>query len=394
MAIETIEPTVAVPTVSSTSVSGPKKRKPRESNAAQLPKKRSKASTVTKPAGFKRKQEETGSSSSIKRARATSKTSKSTNVVAEIIESEDLPTAEELSEPEPTEVTVTEEPVQETTVPLPPLPASIVTDDGDEHIFEATSTHTELIKKTFNVMKDFIVDINIHMNKSRMYIANLNKNVDLVHVNLNKFDRYYCEPDNLVVTVPALDIYRVIATFSSKSVFSMYIKKRHFNRGIVSYLCLLCVDGHNNKYKEVEIKVMDSDGEGFEMPNIDYPSIITIGSADFQETIRGLNSVKSTHVTITAIGTDLTFVGSGGKSNITIHQGESQKTLQFKKKTPPSYVTSGTFSMVAFNTIIRCTPLNTSLELYLDNNRSLIAKYCIGNMGAIQYVTKQIKCVE
>lgn len=348
---------------------------PNSEPVVAIPRKRAR---VNKPAS---------ASPSCKRARATQKNGTPAPVKKRMRaasksepdpEPEDLPIAGEEGGPEPLP------PLPETFI-LPPLPANM-SNDSQQHIFEATTTNTELMKKTFGIAKEFMTDINFVINKNGITIMSYSKRHDLVYVSLNKFDRYCCEPDNLVVTISAQQVHRVVSIYSSKNVFSMYVKKCHYNEGIVSYFCLMCIDGANNKCSEVEIKVMDSDGELLVLPDITFSSVITLTSADFQETLRLINAVSSTHIRITAIGGDIIYEGTGGTIDIKIRQSESKNTLSFNKQAPPCFVTTGKFLVAAMNFILKCITLGSNIELYLDNTHPLITKFNIGTIGNLKYV--------
>ena len=172
----------------------------------------------------------------------------------------------------------------------------------------------------------------------------------------------------------------------------MHIKKSEFNEGLVNNISFMCIDSDNEKKKtrEAVVKVIDSDPGILRIPDMEYSSVIMLMSTDLQETIRQLNAARCTYVTITVVGTNITYEGSGGETPMIIRQSESTNELFFAKTAPASFITFGKFAMAAFNDIIRCTNLSTKLFLCLDNNHPIIVKYSIGTIGHIQYIANKL----
>ena len=84
-----------------------------------------------------------------------------------------------------------------------------------------------------------------------------------------------------------------------------------------------------------------------------------------------------------SVGNDLIFSCEGNFASSKIYRSESGGNMEFTKKSDPSVIVQGEFSLKSLSHFIKCTPLCTHLEMYLGNDLPLIVKYDVASLGSI-----------
>ena len=136
------------------------------------------------------------------------------------------------------------------------------------------------------------------------------------------------------------------------------------------------------KMKRDDEDVMKEEEE-MEIPNVNFSSIITFPSTDFQKIIRDLSSI-SERLEIKSVGNELIFKCCGPFAEGEIRRGESDSVTEFIKNPDASKIIQGEFSLKNLGYFIKCTNLCNSIEIFLENDLPLIVKYAVASLGTIK----------
>ena len=174
---------------------------------------------------------------------------------------------------------------------------------------------------------------------------------------------------------------------SNDDTLTMYIDKSDYNDGIVSHLGLQYDNGDIKQCYSQKLKLIEPDIEDLDVPDVEYSTIINLPTTDFQKIIRDLNGI-SDRIEIKSIGNDLIFSCEGNFASSKIFRSESDSVkegcMNFIKKSVPTVIIQGEFSLKSLSHFIKCTPLCQHLEMYLGNDLPLIIKYNIASLGEIR----------
>jgi proliferating cell nuclear antigen len=242
------------------------------------------------------------------------------------------------------------------------------------------------IRNTITAIKDILTDATITYTKDGMKIINFDKtHTILVNVILHakKFEQYICHPEKIIICANTLHLFRVISTMSNDDTLSMYIENSDYHDGIVSHLGLQYDNGDIKQCYCQKLKLIDPDTEELVVPDVEYSTIITLPTTDFQKIIRDLNGI-SDRIEIKSVGNDLIFSCEGNFASSKIYRSESDGNMNFIQKPDASVVFQGEFSLKSLSHFIKCTPLCSHLEMYLGNDLPLIVKYDIASLGEIR----------
>jgi proliferating cell nuclear antigen len=129
--------------------------------------------------------------------------------------------------------------------------------------------------------------------------------------------------------------------------------------------------------------LIDPDTEELVVPDVEYTTVISLPSSDFQKIIRDLSGI-SERIEIKSVGNDLIFSCKGSFAESCIYRSETGGYLEFMQKPNSSTIIQGEFSLKSLSNFIKCTPLCSHLEIYLENDLPLIVKYDVASLGEIK----------
>jgi len=260
----------------------------------------------------------------------------------------------------------------------------------DNNVLTIKSIQIQPIRNTITAIKDILTDATITFTPQGMKIINFDKtHTILVNVVLHarKFEKFVCLPEKIIICANTLHLFRVISTMSNDDTLTMYIDKSDYNDGIVSHLGLQYDNGDIKQCYSQKLKLIEPDIEELDVPDVEYSTIINLPTTDFQKIIRDLNGI-SDRIEIKSIGNDLIFSCEGNFASSKIFRSESDSVkegcMNFIKKSVPTVIIQGEFSLKSLSHFIKCTPLCQHLEMYLGNDLPLIIKYNIASLGEIR----------
>jgi len=256
----------------------------------------------------------------------------------------------------------------------------------ENNVLTIKTVQIQPIRNTITAIKDILTDATITFTKQDMKIINFDKtHTILVNVVLyaNRFEKYICLPDKIIVCANTLHLFRVISTMSNDDTLSMYIENCDYHDGIVSHLGLQYDNGDIKQCYSQKLRLIEPDNEELIVPDIEYSTIINLPTTDFQKIIRDLNGI-SDRIEIKSVGNDLIFSCDGNFANSRIYRSESDGNMNFIQKLDASVVIQGEFSLKSLSHFIKCTPLCSHLEMYLGNDLPLIVKYDVASLGEIK----------
>ena len=242
------------------------------------------------------------------------------------------------------------------------------------------------IRNMITAIKDVLTDATITYTSSGLKIINFDKtHTILLNVSLhaNRFERYNCIPDKIIVCANTLHLFKVISTMSNDDTLSIYIDKADYHDGIVSHLGLQYDNGDIKQCYSQKLRLIEPDTEEMQVPDVEYSTAINMPSSDFQKIIRDL-SVISDKLEIKSVGNELIFKCSGQFASAEIHRAESDGSMDFILKQDSSKIIQGEFSLKNLGYFIKCTNLCAQIEVYLENDLPLVVKYNVASLGEIR----------
>lgn len=256
----------------------------------------------------------------------------------------------------------------------------------DNNILTIKTVQIQPIRNMITAIKDILTDATITFTKEGMKIINFDKTQTIlvnVFLSADRFEKYVCLPDKVIICANTLHLFKVISTMSNDDTLSIYIDKADYHDGIVSHLGLQYDNGDIKQCYNQKLRLIEPDMEEMNVPDVTYSTVINMPSSDFQKIVRDLNGI-SDRIEIKSVGNDMIFSCEGNFASSRIFRSESNGNMNFIQKNDASVVFQGEFSLKSLSHFIKCTPLCSHLEMYLGNDLPLIVKYDVASLGEIK----------
>lgn len=256
----------------------------------------------------------------------------------------------------------------------------------ENNILTIKTVQIQPIRNMITAIKDILTDATITFTKEGMKIINFDKTQTIlvnVFLNADRFEKYECLPEKVIICANTLHLFKVISTMSNDDTLSIYIDKADYHDGIVSHLGLQYDNGDIKQCYNQKLRLIEPDMEEMNVPDVTYSTVINMPSSDFQKIVRDLNGI-SDRIEIKSAGNDMIFSCEGNFASSRIFRSESNGNMNFIQKNDASVVFQGEFSLKSLSHFIKCTPLCSHLEMYLGNDLPLIVKYDVASLGEIK----------
>ena len=257
----------------------------------------------------------------------------------------------------------------------------------ENNVLTIKTVQIQPIRNMITAIKDILTDATITFTKEGIRIINFDKtHTILVNVVLhaNKFEQYVCKPDKIVICANTLHLFKVISTMSNDDTLTMYIENCDYHDGVVSHLGLQYDNGDIRQCYSQKLRLIEPDTEELVIPDIEYTTVINLPSADFQKSIRDLSAI-SDRIEIKSVGSDLIFSAEGSFASSKIYRSEMDSFMEFTQRPQdPSSIVQGVFSLKSLTNFIKCSPLCSTVEIYLSNDLPLICSYDCASLGTIK----------
>mgnify|MGYP001171517017 CR=1 FL=1 len=247
----------------------------------------------------------------------------------------------------------------------------------DDTVFEIKTIQSSIIKTLIEALKEILNDTVIEINSECIKIVTMdNSHIILVHLKLfaDKFEYYTCEKP-FSIGINMLNLYKIIKTVNNNDVLTLFVYKNNLNQ-----LGIKIENMDKNTKTTYFLNLLDLNNDQFEIPEVEFNSVITLPSNDFQKLMRDMNNIA-----------DYVEIKNTDNKFILTCQGDfcSQETVlsdndlvMINGKT--SDIIQGNFNLKYLVLFTKCTNLSNNVELYLKNDYPLIIKYATAGLGQLK----------
>ena len=242
------------------------------------------------------------------------------------------------------------------------------------------------IRTLMTALKDILLETNITFRKDGIRIINMDKShTMLAHLFLEavNFELYECSLDKIIIGVNMFHLFKLINSIDNDDTLTIYIEKKDYNDGVVSYLGLKFENGDIKQCKTQKLRLIEPEPEELVEPNVVFSSVINLPSSDFQKIVRDLSCI-SDKIEIKSVGNELIFRCSGQFATAEVTRVETDGGMEFIHKQNANKIIQGEFSLKNLGYFIKCTNLCSQIEMYLENDLPLVVKYYVASLGEIK----------
>jgi len=254
-----------------------------------------------------------------------------------------------------------------------------------DRVLEITTVQTAPFRTLATALKDILLETNIVFTPEGIKIVNMDKTQTiLVHLILDadNFETFSCAFPKITIGVNTLHLFRLINTMDNDDTLTMFINTDDYKDGVVDHLGLMFENGSIGQCKKHKLKLIEPDKEENTMPDVNFSSVISLPSADFQKIVRDMATI-SDRIEVQSVGKELIFRCKGSYAESVIRRSEMEDgSTTFKEN--DGQVVRGEFSLKNLSYFIKCTNLCPTIEMMLENDLPLVVMYNVASLGMIR----------
>lgn len=251
---------------------------------------------------------------------------------------------------------------------------------AENYVMYLRTVQSSAIRVLIEALKEILTDTNLEFDGENIKVIAMDpSHTVLVHLKLdsNKFEKYYC-PNKLLLGINTINLFKLIKALQNNDILTLFVEKNNTNQ-----LGIRMENGEANQITQYKMNLMDLNQENISIPPIEFESVITLPSNNFQKICRDMFNL-SDNIEITTYGQQITFKCKGDIADQETSIGQSTTSGMSFIKNENSEIIQGIFSLKYLVLFTKCTNLSSSIELYLKNDYPLIIRYQVANLGEVK----------
>lgn len=228
-------------------------------------------------------------------------------------------------------------------------------------------------KALFEVLKDVLNDVNIIFEPKGLTILTLDTaRVSLIdlHLPAENFEEYDCDKQ-ILAGINISNTFKLFKTISNNDTLEISITDR-------DVMDIHIKNADKKTDTKFQLKLLDINDDQIVLPNIQTSVVTTMPSIDFQRACRDMQNLAS-DVVITRKPSKFIISCQGDFAN-------QETTIECDDPDPFENTLSGIYSLKYLNIFTKATGMCSTVQLFQeDNNRFLILKYNVANLGDLRF---------
>ena len=254
-------------------------------------------------------------------------------------------------------------------------------------LLELSTVQAGVIKTVVDALKELVIDCNLEFNETGLKVCALDaSHVVLVHLKLDadKFEKYHCAR-KLYVGVNMMRLHLLIRTLGAKDILTLFVERDDPN-----HLGIRIVSPEKSSQTTFKLAMLDINVTNISIPPAQFPTQITMASADFQKLVRDMSALADlVEIRNVASTLRLSCVGDFCSQETTLSTDSSSLSIVKPDGADELEIIQGVFSLKHLTQFTRCTHLSPTVEIFLRNNFPLILRYAVASLGEIKLCLAQ-----
>jgi proliferating cell nuclear antigen len=250
--------------------------------------------------------------------------------------------------------------------------------DTSDLLFRIRTVKAAPFRTLTEAIKDILTDANLEIDSTGLKIMAMDgTHTILVHLRLraDRFDEFHC-PHKHVLGINMINFFKLVKTMSNNESIVLYMKKSDTTK-----LGIEIQNGDKQMVTRFHLNLIELDVGPIEIPPVQFPSILTMPSTDFQKIVRDMHTLGEV-VEIQSASTELVFRCKGDYAEQeTVFSIGSSGLSQAK---PSTEIVQGNFYLKHLVLFTKCTSLCSDITLYLKNDYPILVEYNVAGLGEIK----------
>ena len=248
------------------------------------------------------------------------------------------------------------------------------------YLVEVKTVQTWAFKTMIEALREIIIETNIDFmpNGIRIVSADPSSTI-LVYLKLeaDKFDKYYCK-HKVSAGVMMMNFFKIIRVLSNNDTLTLFIEADAPEK-----MGIKIENSDKNTVTTYYMNLMEVDHTQFNIPSVEFPSVITMPSGEFNKICRDMSNLNAELIEIKSIDNHLIFSCEGEFASQETIMGEMSNGLNFVK-TDSSEIVQGYYNLKHMCLFTKCSNLSPTVEIYMKNNFLMILNFMAGSLGNLR----------
>lgn len=268
--------------------------------------------------------------------------------------------------------------------------------NANGNLFEVRTVQSGAFRTLIEGLKEILAEANLEFDSTGIRIIDVDEThtvLTYLRLHADKFEYFYC-PAKFILGVNMLYLFKLIKTLSNNDSLTLFLPASNPNK-----LGIRAENAEKQTTNTWMMKLFDTNVMNIELPNIQFTSIITMPSTDFQKICRDFNALAE-KLEITSSNSDLIFRCIGDfVDGETVILSENQGGVRVQRAgSGPSGVTGGAggatsssleivqgvFELKYLVMFTKCTNLCPTIDIHLKNDAPLVLRYMVANLGEVR----------
>lgn len=266
-----------------------------------------------------------------------------------------------------------------------------------ERIFELKTLKSVIIKSLFEILKPYIKETNILINKDGVKISTMDTaKVSLTYVKLdaNKFESYHCEKP-VIIGIDTTTLFKTIKSANRRETITFYMTK-----GEEDKLGIELADPFMGKIKDYKVPLLALEDKVINISEMSFDYVINMPSVQFQQIIKDISLLEGKVVEIKSVGKQLIFACDDGLAEFKTaiseiddtldkdqklllqQNGEDIRSVKFDKSNDK--IVQGRFKLSYLMNFIKASHLCENMNILLTNDKPLVLEYFVADLGVLR----------
>ncbi len=267
-------------------------------------------------------------------------------------------------------------------------------------VFEIKTLKSVILKSLFEVIKPYIKETNMLINKDGIKISTMDMSkvsVTYIKLDAKKFESYHCDKP-VIIGIDTTVFFKTIKSANRRETITFYMTE-----GEEDKLGIELADPFMGKVKDYKIPLLSLDDKIINISEMVFDYVINMPSIQFQQIIKDIQLLEGKIVEIKSVGKQLIFSCDDGlaefktaiseiddslnkKQKILLQQnGEDIRSVKFEKSNDK--VVQGRFKLSYLMNFIKASHLCENMNILLTNDKPLVLEYFVADIGILRFLT-------
>lgn len=268
-------------------------------------------------------------------------------------------------------------------------------DQYTNKLFVIKTLKAVVLKQMLEVLKPYIKETNIMITKEFIKISTKdigNNSITYIKLDAAKFESYYCK-EPIIISIDTSILFKTIKSTNRRETITLSMDENNTDK-----LKVELTDLFQGKSKSVEIQLLALEEKMIDIKSMEFSSIISMPTAQFQQIIKDINLLDGKIVEIKSINKQLIFECTDGvadycssiteiennKDHVEIlkQNGEDIRNVKFTKS--DNSIVQGRFKLSFLMNFIKASHLCDTMNILLANNQPLVLEYFVADLGILR----------